>query len=482
MDDSINLTVVCIVAHSFRAAAKAAAVPLAALLLVGTAGPVQAQEAQAHGAIAVGQGFDDRSVAYGVAWNHLSQDEARDAALNACRDSGGTNCVGLAWFRNGCGALVLDQSGEAWGKSGMTQEQAEARAMRSCDTAGGAGCAIVGSGCARPGGEAGTWSGSERVQARPAARPSAPSREEALTHAARVRVQQGLTALGFEAGSADGMFGPRTRSAIVEWQIARGAEATGYLMPEEAEALAEAGAAAPERASAEEVTQGVSESRNQVLNFPVANDTGPTCGEVPSGSPCWIAPAGQPECLVFLPGTPEEDSYNPFFSHRWTGGCDGGTAHGRGALSKNLDGDSDDTYSSDATGELLHGKKQGRWIVRHKSGQIEEGPYVDGKKHGPWIYVDRNGSTEEGSYIEGKRHGPWGGKIDNSRSRYKQRDGSWEGSYVDGERDGRWVTRNPDGHNEEGSYVDGKRHGRWVFHDKGTGSVEEVLFFYGKRQ
>ena len=41
--------------------------------------------------------------------------------------------------------------------------------------------------------------------------------------------------LGFEAGPADGMFGRRTRSAIWEWQQAKGLEATGYLTADEAE-------------------------------------------------------------------------------------------------------------------------------------------------------------------------------------------------------------------------------------------------------
>ena len=62
-----------------------------------------------------------------------------------------------------------------------------------------------------------------------------------LERDARVLVQRGLTALKFEAGPADGLFGKRTRGAIKAWQAAKGLEATGYLTKEQAEALKAAG-------------------------------------------------------------------------------------------------------------------------------------------------------------------------------------------------------------------------------------------------
>ena len=61
-----------------------------------------------------------------------------------------------------------------------------------------------------------------------------------LDRAARRLVQQGLAAVGYEPGPADGLFGggtTRTRQAIRAWQAAKGMEATGYLTREQADAL-----------------------------------------------------------------------------------------------------------------------------------------------------------------------------------------------------------------------------------------------------
>ena len=43
------------------------------------------------------------------------------------------------------------------------------------------------------------------------------------------QIQRGLEAAGFDPGGADGLFGPRTRTAIRRWQTSRGSRATGYL-------------------------------------------------------------------------------------------------------------------------------------------------------------------------------------------------------------------------------------------------------------
>ena len=182
--------------HNFAPALMAGAV----LLL--SAVPARAQDA--HGAIAFAQIGQDLAVAYGVAWDYPSRDDAQEAAVNACLDGGGSDCTVLAWFQNGCGALAVDQYGMAQGKGARSLEQAEARALRTCEAAGGVGCAVVGSQCVSTDGQPDTWSGSESVLALPEEE-SAPTagtvdrdrpaidapRDEGLTREERMGVQQG---------------------------------------------------------------------------------------------------------------------------------------------------------------------------------------------------------------------------------------------------------------------------------------------------
>ncbi len=50
-----------------------------------------------------------------------------------------------------------------------------------------------------------------------------------LDRSARRLIQHGLRNEGFDPGTPDGLFGPRTRAAIRRWQDARGTPSTGYL-------------------------------------------------------------------------------------------------------------------------------------------------------------------------------------------------------------------------------------------------------------
>jgi peptidoglycan hydrolase-like protein with peptidoglycan-binding domain len=45
----------------------------------------------------------------------------------------------------------------------------------------------------------------------------------------RQKIQVALTSLGFDAGGADGVFGPRTRTKIADWQSANGEPPTGFI-------------------------------------------------------------------------------------------------------------------------------------------------------------------------------------------------------------------------------------------------------------
>ena len=71
--------------------------------------------------------------------------------------------------------------------------------------------------------------------------PSAVEEALGLDRAARRVIQEGLAASGFDAGAADGLFGPGTRRALREWQSSRGVRATGYLDASSLAALRTAG-------------------------------------------------------------------------------------------------------------------------------------------------------------------------------------------------------------------------------------------------
>ena len=402
----------------------------AALLL--TAVPARAQDA--HGAIAAGHITQDQAVAYGFAWDYPARAEAEEAAMNACLSAGGgADCTVLAWFQNSCGALAVDQYGMAQGKGARTLEQAEARALATCEAAGGSGCAVVGSQCVSPGGKPDTWSGSESILEAPeegSGLTVATPQDEELTREERLQVQQGLAALGFDAGPADGLFGPRTRSAIYEWQQAKGLETTGYLSRDEADVLAAAGAESREPA-AREAEDG---PRNQVLYFAAA---GPKCAELGSQlaknhATCWQAIQSQPGCYFW------NEHYHSDIVADWTGGCSGDTAHGKGSLTLSAGSEHEAATKS---GAFMHGKRTGHWVERYIDGDVYEGPYVDGKRHGQWVFRWANGGSAEGPWVHGKR-------------------------------DGHWVHRYADGDVEEGPYVDDERHGQWVFRWASGGVLE----------
>ena len=84
-------------------------------------------------------------------------------------------------------------------------------------------------------------------QAFPPPAPAGPETVEAsigLERTERRRIQEGLAALGFDPGPADGLFGRGTRDAIGKWQFSQSATMTGYLDAEAAKTLLAAGEAA----------------------------------------------------------------------------------------------------------------------------------------------------------------------------------------------------------------------------------------------
>ena len=428
--------------HQTPARFLAATLAGAALFI---AAPAAAQ--YAHGVIAFGDTDQGDGVAYGFAWNFPAKDTANVEAVNACISSGGTNCIQLAWFQNGCGALAIDQHGNAQGKPGMTREQAEARALRTCEAAGGVGCNIVGSLCATPDGDPGTYSGSESVlQVQGPQRTVAGPADELLTREERVLVQQTLTALGFDAGPADGIFGRRTRAAIVAWQNANGHESTGYVSREQVTFLTAADAAPGQEQ--EPLQEAADNQSGNVLIFGPA--TGPICieGESTEEGYCWHEFANKSGCF-FLEMLSAHETDTTF---TWSGNCLNGAANGLGTFELIYYGD---YIVSESTGEMAQGYRQGHWLVRDfEMESVAEGPYVDGKKHGHWVLQWHSGKVLEGPYVDGRRHGHF--VLRNPSGSFE------EGPYVDGKRHGHWVAQLESGQVMEGPFVDGKRHGRWV--------------------
>ena len=68
-----------------------------------------------------------------------------------------------------------------------------------------------------------------------------------LTRTQRTTIQKQLTALGYDAGVADGLWGSRTRTAIAAWQRANKRTATGYMTAAQVKLIAsQAGSVQPE--------------------------------------------------------------------------------------------------------------------------------------------------------------------------------------------------------------------------------------------
>ena len=76
-----------------------------------------------------------------------------------------------------------------------------------------------------------------RREVEPRRSSEAEERALGLDRAKREEVQAGLIASGFDPGTADGVFGSRTRDALRAWQHVWGKPATGYLDAESAAAL-----------------------------------------------------------------------------------------------------------------------------------------------------------------------------------------------------------------------------------------------------
>ena len=209
---------------------------------------------------------------------------------------------------------------------------------------------------------------------------------------------------------------------------------------------------------------------------------------------CWKALTNQSECHVWNPHVVSQNE-----TVTWSAECSGGLAQGTGTLTWNWSwGRSEGRRSSthESTGQLLDGKKHGKWIERYPDEVVGEGAYAEGKRQGPWVFRAKDGAVTEGAYMEGKQHGEWveyhgTGRIWEQHLQGERNGGVSgggrmcieEGVYVSGKRVGNWVRRCKfsDGWGrDELPYVEGRWHGQVVFR-MSDGDVNEVQYVEGKR-
>ena len=213
-----------------------------------------------------------------------------------------------------------------------------------------------------------------------AAKPDAAENALGLDRGTRKRIQACLVAAGFDAGAADGLFGPRTRGAIRAWQESRdGDDATGFMTKAGMDALLAACKPGPAR------TAGDPQSGPR-----------PQCTGKADEEACWMEVDGRPGCYIWNPNPQPGETVS------WSGACQGGKASGKGKMAWLFRGEDGALKSDSGEGELRGGRTRvGHWII--SNGTTWEGPYVDGKLHGLWV---RRGSLghEYDCWVRGERY------------------------------------------------------------------------------
>ena len=98
----------------------------------------------AAGALVVGvTGNPNHGIAYGYAWNHQTEDEAREAATLRCREyqpapEANKFCKLIGTFTDGCFALAFDPKSDSPGMGwavGSDRASTERRAIEDCQAA-----------------------------------------------------------------------------------------------------------------------------------------------------------------------------------------------------------------------------------------------------------------------------------------------------------------------------------------------------------
>ena len=452
------------------------------------------------GALAIDERQGDQ---YGWAVDYETAAAAWAAALREC-DAG---CSVVLTFER-CAAYAADQDADStavgWAQSYASADGARQAALAECSSRGGSGCVVRVWGCNGPVVEEGLG----------------------LDRAARRQIQQRLEAGGFDPGSADGLFGPRTRAAIRNWQASRGGRATGYLDDTAVAALRLAGGSQPAVAAAQPPSSSDAQSEGleglfwqSIMTSANPADFEAYLEQFPNGmfralaenrlsalrGPAGGSPAaagagpgrvGTPASESRASGTPApaagiaaagDTRPRPGAEFRSDETCAGqlaGTACWKEVFGQpgcyvwdsSLVLGQTVTWTGECTGGLAQGTGTLTWASDGNQ-QTSTGRLQDGQGTGNWVIRFENGDVYEGPFVDGQLNGHWvlrwaSGTIGEGPIVDGQQNGHWvirfengtveEGPYVDGQQNGHWVRRSASGDASEGSYVDGKRNGHWV--------------------
>ena len=202
------------------------------------------------GALAIDERQGDQ---YGWAVDYETASAAQGRALQEC----GSGCSVVLTFGR-CAAYASDQDAAStavgWAEAYASGGDARQAALSECSSrGGGSGCVVRVWGCNGPVVEEGLG----------------------LDGAARRQIQLGLRSAGFDPGGADGLFGPRTRAAIRNWQSSRGGRATGYLDGPAVEALRPAVGSVPAAAVPAAPPPAATAAQETVFWQSIANSTNP---------------------------------------------------------------------------------------------------------------------------------------------------------------------------------------------------------------
>ena len=440
------------------------------------------------GALAIDERQGDQ---YGWAVDYETAAAARGRALQEC----GPGCSVVLTFGR-CAAYAADQDADStavgWAESFDSAAGARQAALSECGSRGGAGCTVRVWGCNGPVVEDGLG----------------------LNQAARQQVQQGLQAEGFAPGGVDGLFGPRTRAAIRNWQSARGVRSTGYLDGPQVEALRSRGGSAPQasvgaaaadsgalelafwqsivnstnpadfEAYLEQFPNGVFRALAQNRLVALRSSAGGTSVAAGSrvggvGSPASGRVSGAPASLSGTAATSDVRSSPVRFRPDQT--CAGQPAGvscwmeisrqpGCYVWNPNPQPGVTGTWTGNCDGGLVQGAGTLTYVWDGNRAAFT-GRLHDGRSDGHVVARYATGDVNEGPYVDGERNGHWIVRFANGTV--------GEGTFVAGQQTGHWVWRDPDGQEAEGPLVDGKRHGNWIFRSR-SGRVIEQTYVDGE--